>query len=151
MNAELEQLAAYKKSFPTCDRHAPSGGTRAGCLICALEKLSAALSRIDYACGEPNDMQVSGYDVHCNEDAVVEQVEKMVKRLAAVRPTTPESLPRFLQILDGAIAEERKNSLDDTAYGADLRAVMRENVQVLEECVEWIRVMANIQAQTRHD
>ena len=50
------------------------------------EKLCAALSQIDYAAeepnaGEPNDMQVSGFDVHCNEDAVVVHVKATLDRL----------------------------------------------------------------------
>ena len=46
----------------------------------AIRKLSAALSRIDYLCGEPNDQQVSGYDVHCNEDEVVKRVAELTER-----------------------------------------------------------------------
>lgn len=41
----------------------------AGC-----EKLSSALDRIDYACGEPNAQEVSDYCVHQNENAVVRRV-----------------------------------------------------------------------------
>lgn len=73
----VEQSAGF------CDKHQPTGGAR-NCLVCAVEKLSHALSKISYACGRPNEMQVSDYDVHFNEDAVVKQVEKLVKRTQEV-------------------------------------------------------------------
>ena len=45
-------------------------------------KLEAALSRIDYFCGEPNEMGVSGYDVLCDEDVVIQNVAALAARLA---------------------------------------------------------------------
>lgn len=44
----------------------------------AMQRMSAALSRIDYMCDKPNEMEVSGYDVHCNEQAVVDHVQKVL-------------------------------------------------------------------------
>jgi hypothetical protein len=41
----------------------------------ACKELSSALSRIDYALGEPNDMGCSGYDVMPDPQAVVKRVE----------------------------------------------------------------------------
>jgi hypothetical protein len=81
-DALAARLADYKNAAPLCGEHQPNGGARATCLVCALIADSAALSRIDYLCGEPNEMELSGYDVHCNEDAVVKNVERLSKRLA---------------------------------------------------------------------
>ncbi len=76
--ARLEaERDALRKTFPHCDKHKPNGGHRAGCIICSGEKLCAALSRIDYACEEPNEEEMSGYDLHCDEDAVVANVQKL--------------------------------------------------------------------------
>ncbi len=53
------------------------------CLVCACRDLSAALSRISYLCGEPNEMQCGPYDLHCDENAVVEQVRAYCEQLRA--------------------------------------------------------------------
>lgn len=68
------ELAQHKASLPTCEKHKPYRGARNGCVICSGHALSHALSRIDYACGEPNEMECSDYDVHYNEDEVVKRV-----------------------------------------------------------------------------
>lgn len=79
LTAELDQ---HKKSAAFCDKHQPNGGQRAMCLVCAGRNLSAALSRISYLCGPPNEMQCGPYDVHCDETAVVAQVEHLTARMA---------------------------------------------------------------------
>jgi hypothetical protein len=84
------QLESHRKAARLCDEHQPTGGTRSGCLVCGLIRLSAALSRISYACEEPNDQQCSSYDVHCDEDAVVKQVQD---RLAALAPPVHQEQP----------------------------------------------------------
>ena len=70
-------------SLPLCEEHAK--GQYGGCLVCAGRRLEAALSRISYLCGMPNEMGVSSYDVFCSEDAVVEQVEQLVAELRKER------------------------------------------------------------------
>jgi hypothetical protein len=82
LRTENEDL---KKSLNACGEHQPTGGTRASCLVCAVQKLSHAISRMDYACGEPNEMGVSPYDLHYDEDKVVARVEKMCTENAALR------------------------------------------------------------------
>jgi len=71
------KLDCHEKAAGFCEAHQPNGGTR-NCVICGLEKLSAALSRISYLCDKPNPMQISPYDVHCNEAEVVKQVEHLI-------------------------------------------------------------------------
>lgn len=42
-------------------------------------KLSFAIDRIDYACGEPNEMEVSDYCIHQNEEHVVKRVKEKIE------------------------------------------------------------------------
>jgi hypothetical protein len=68
---------------PLCDEHGSGEGARSGCPYCALHRLCGALSKIDYMCGEPNEMECSAFDVSYNEDAVVENVKRRLAALAA--------------------------------------------------------------------
>lgn len=77
----LRALVRYRNSAPLCKTHSPSSGVRGSCLVCALIATNRALSRIDYLTGEPNDMEVSGYDVFHDEEDVVENVKKLRERL----------------------------------------------------------------------
>lgn len=43
----------------------------------AIVQLTHAISRIDYLLGSTNEMQLSEYDVHANENAVVERVHRL--------------------------------------------------------------------------
>lgn len=73
-------LEDWQRAAPLCNKHLPStGGVRAQCLICGLEEMSRALSRIDYLLdGVTNEFEVSGYDVHCDPDAVVRRVADLM-------------------------------------------------------------------------
>lgn len=62
--AELERLAAENAA-----------------LKAELAALRSQLSRIDYAFGEPNEMQCSPYDVDLDGERVVRQVEAILKPL----------------------------------------------------------------------
>jgi hypothetical protein len=106
------ELAAQKASAPLCEEHRPNGGTRGGCLVCAVTRLSAALSRISYACEEPNDYQCSSYDAHCNEDAVVVQV-------AVALADAHRDIARLLSIV-------RKAALGSGALRDEAHAVLKE-------------------------
>jgi len=78
---------------------------RDGCI-----KLSAALSEIDYLCGEPNEMHVSGFDVHCNEDAVVDSVRRLGRELASLRSASRMTEERAEQIaVDAGFYDLDKN------------------------------------------
>ena len=43
--------------------------------------LSFAIDRIDYVCGEPNEMEVSDYALHQDEKHVVERVKKQLEAM----------------------------------------------------------------------
>lgn len=94
VTAELQQ---QRDSAAWCDKHKPSGGHRATCLVCACEIYSGALSRISYLCGEPNEMGVGEYDLHCDESAVVEQAKLLTAERDALQAN-----------LDAAVLAERE-------------------------------------------
>lgn len=67
-NAELQkQLEATKAYAERCKQ---------GCI-----NLSFAIDRIDYVCGEPNEMEVSDYALHQDEKHVVERVKKQLEAM----------------------------------------------------------------------
>jgi len=78
---------------PLCD--APNGGVRSSCLVCGLIKLSSALSRICYATEPPNEMECSAYDVHCDEDAVVDAVKAQRAQLDEARTALEQDAKAF--------------------------------------------------------
>lgn len=78
------EVAAHQRTGAWCDKHKPGPGARANCLVCALEKLSQALSRISYACEPKNEMECSSYDVHCDHYEAHEQGIPCPGRCAAM-------------------------------------------------------------------
>lgn len=73
----IARSAVEETEQMVCDKHVATTGTRFGCMICALDAMSTALSKIGYACEKPNEMEVSAYDVHCDEAEVVKQVQEL--------------------------------------------------------------------------
>lgn len=79
-----DKIDRLEAAVQLCEKHQPNGGVRAQCVICSGEALSAALSKISYLCSDPNEMEVSPYDIHFDEDAVVDQVRRA---LSTIPPT----------------------------------------------------------------
>lgn len=76
IGALRSQLDTQKRSAPLCEEHLITGsGTRAGCVMCGLIEESRAFSRISYLLQLPNNMEVSDYDIHCDEQLVVKRLE----------------------------------------------------------------------------
>lgn len=63
---------------PQCEKHGSGPGMRARCLVCAGMELTAALSQIDLDCDGGNEMNVSGYDLHCDPGEVVRHVQSVI-------------------------------------------------------------------------
>ena len=59
---------------------AENAALRAGCI-----QYARTISRIDYALGEPNEMECSLYDVDCDDERVIEQVITLRAENAALR------------------------------------------------------------------
>lgn len=74
LEAENKRL---KRLAPMCDKHAAQSGSRSGCMVCALERLTQALSKISYACCPPNAMGVSDFGISYAEEAVVAEVARL--------------------------------------------------------------------------
>lgn len=79
--SDLVPLVFFERATQFCEKHTPTGSFRSGCVTCGLIDLSRALSRIDYLLGPPNHMEVSGYDIHCNEQLVVANVKRKLEEL----------------------------------------------------------------------
>jgi hypothetical protein len=77
MEMQQQEIQRQKKAGAWCEKHKPYGGARSVCVICSCVKLQSALSRISYLCGPANEMECGPYDLHCDEDAVVEQVKNL--------------------------------------------------------------------------
>lgn len=88
---------AHQHSAAWCEKHKPAGGQRAMCLVCACQSLSAALSRISYLCGKPNEMECGPYDVHSDESAVVAEVSAALAEVEALRAVLGGSIKHDYQ------------------------------------------------------
>lgn len=93
--AARHTLRELEDATRLCEKHRPNGGVRAMCLICAGLKLQAALSRVSYACEEPNEMECSAYDVHADEDAVIEQVKRLKADAVVLRDALTKAADTF--------------------------------------------------------
>lgn len=72
--------AQLLRQAPLCEKCNHATGTRSGCPYCALTKLGDALSQVDSALDEPEEIAigVSRYDVDLDEVRVVERVRSIV-------------------------------------------------------------------------
>lgn len=109
LSALVDSLQRHVAAAPFCDEHKPMGGSRGGCLACRLREDAAALSRISYIAGSPNDMGVSAYDLHCLPGAVVEEVRRRVDSLQAEVTTIAEQYQEVGHLW--RLAEDRADSL----------------------------------------
>jgi len=93
-----ENDEALRSAF--CDTHLPgSGGRFGGCLVCAAQKLTWAISRIDYLLGSRKreivakiEMEVSEYDVHQDPEKVIEKVRGVVAGAGASERTSESEI-----------------------------------------------------------
>lgn len=84
----VERAEKAEAAAGFCDKHKPDGGHR-NCLVCGCENLQHALIRISYLCETPNEMQVSDYSIHYNEDAVVKQLQDKLAKMVPVEDVKP--------------------------------------------------------------
>jgi len=91
MNESQHELDRIKRLAPLCEEHGSGEGFRGCCPYCVIEKYSCILSRISYLCGEPNEMEVSLFDVFPDEDQVLKDVEKLKSRIASFSPIEREA------------------------------------------------------------
>jgi hypothetical protein len=125
---QLDRLA------PLCEEHGSGSGARSGCPYCAILKLQAALSRIDYLCGKPNDMEVSDYDVYYVESEVVKNVERALAHPSAERSSAPGAAA--LEIERAKTHGPDLRTLDQLEYTlARAEAAERDFIQVHKNCI----------------
>lgn len=65
-------------------------------------KLSSAIDRIDYACGDPNDMEVSDYAIHQNEEQVVRRVSEKLEAMREAIKEAHDALDNCVDFINDA-------------------------------------------------
>ena len=83
---------------------------REGCI-----SLSHSIDRIDYLCGEPNEVGVSDYCIHQNDAAVVERVKKLRQERDDMREAIREAHRVLRDILKNYECGEVIDSQCETA------------------------------------
>lgn len=78
-----DEIARLHRLSPLCDDHGVGNGTRSGCPYCVIRDKDAALSKIDYSLGTPNEMKCSQYDVDYDEIRVTTDMAREIARLIA--------------------------------------------------------------------
>lgn len=116
---QLEQkLAMTQKAAGFCEKHKPDGGAR---------------------------HRLSEYGSHCNEDAVIRQVEDLVKKLAAVEIATPRSdatEQEFIKVHGlsafGVAKESRTLERETIQLKQELTNAQRERDEAISNAKYWI-------------
>lgn len=75
----LDELNAYRHSFPTCEAHKPGTGARSGCLVCALIERDGLIEQLDEAMASPaliamDTQHVGGFVSSLNLTETAEQI-----------------------------------------------------------------------------
>jgi hypothetical protein len=84
--AEAIRYELVESERKLAEANAYAARCRDGCI-----SLSYSIDRIDYLYGEPNEMGVSDYCVHQNDEAVVERVKAKLVELEAMREAIREA------------------------------------------------------------
>ena len=148
------QLEQYKKSAPLCEKHQPTGGARAMCLVCACIELDTAIDEIDYQLGEPNEYHVGDYVVSKNTDSVIARAKALKAQLEQAqgeRDTAvkvAKSLGQTKESLEDEIAAIKNLNIDLQRERDDLVAEIdvkrRRNEELYRELTasrEQVRVL----------
>lgn len=69
----------------------------------SLRQHGAALSKIDYACGPPNETELSQHDVDPDPEATAERIVEWVKRLEAERDGLKADAARYQRLCEAAL------------------------------------------------